>query len=343
MQPQKPAPPSTMVMFDLYFLEFKKSFMQNIGVSWTQSFNGFNFGLFKEFVKGPVTLRPGETDSTFSNLPDTPVGGASSALNVAMSLSAMINLAVNNGQATLLAAPKLAVRSGGSAKFLAGGEFPIAISGVSGNTVEYKQYGIVLEVEPTVSADHTVSGVIRAEVSALDPSVTIKDYPGLLKRRTETDFHSRMGQAIVLSGLYSQEMSNASSKVPVLGDMPIIKGLFSNNGKSRKNTELVVFIVPHDYASDSKLTDEVISGASDLSTERNTVINSGRIIPMESLEPEMWQGMEKQFTQSRNPENQPVTPENQPANNQVSDPDCPLADKLADPGAFDWTCRTQQP
>jgi type II secretory pathway component GspD/PulD (secretin) len=135
-------------------------------------------------------------------------------------------------------------------------------------------------------------------------------------------------------------MSNASSKVPVLGNIPIVKGLFSNNGKNRKNTELVVFIVPHDYTSDNNLTEEVLSNATDLSRERNTVINSGQIIPMESLQPEMWQGMEKQFTQNRNPEPQP---QNQPPVSQTHEPDCPLVDNLAEAGEFEWTCRTQQP
>jgi pilus assembly protein CpaC len=336
LQPRKPAPPSTMVMFDLYFLEFKKSFLQNIGVSWTQSFNGFNFGLFKEFVNGPLVLRPGETDSTFSNLPETAVDGTSRSFNVAMSLAAMINLAVNSGQATLLAAPKLAVRSGGTAKFLAGGEFPIAISGITGNTVQYKQYGIILEVEPTVSADNTVSGVIRAEVSALDSSVTINSYPGLLKRRTETDFHSKMGQAIVLSGLYSQQISDASSKVPLLGDIPLLKALFSNKGKNRSNTELVVFIVPHDHTSDTAMSKEVLSRASDLSTEKNTVFNGGNILPAPVMESELWNGMEKQFTQYRKPDSQQVE-------NQANRQNCHLAEILAEPEEFEWTCKSAQP
>lgn len=300
LQTEKPAAPSTMVMFDLYFLEFKKNHLQNLGVNWTKSFNGFNFGAFGETTNGPLNLRPGiggESGVTYTPpLPNTKINGLSTALNVSVSVPAMINLAVNNGDATLLAAPKLAVRSGGAAKFLAGGEFPIVMTGITGNTVQYKQYGIILEVEPKVNADKTVSGVIKAEVSALDPTVSVNGYPGMSKRRTETDFHSPLGEAIVLSGLYSQELSGAIDKLPVLGDIPLINSLFSSKAETRKNTELVVFIVPRAHSSEESLNQEVISRASDLSTERNTELAGYDILPKLTIESSLWKGREAEFT-----------------------------------------------
>ena len=309
LQAEKPASPSTMVMFDLYFLEFKKNHLQNLGVSWTKSFNGINFGAFGETTRGPLNLRPGIGGDSGGvkydpPLPNYKINGLSTAFNVSMSVPGMINLAVNSGQATLLAAPKLAVRSGGVAKFLAGGEFPIAISGITGNTVQYKQYGIILEVEPKVNSDKTVSGVIRAEVSALDPTVQVNGYPGMTKRRTETDFHSPMGEAIVLSGLYSQELSQATDKVPLLGDVPVINSLFSSKSDSRKNSELVVFIVPNAHSSEEALNQELISRAVDMNTGYSAEVVSGDVIPKLKIESQLWRGMDERL--SRIP--QPATP-----------------------------------
>lgn len=314
MQPLKPAPPSAMVMFDLYFLEFKKNHLQDLGVSWKKSFNGVNFGAFGETTSGPLNLRPGIGGSggvTFDPpLPMGKIDGLSTALNVAMSVPGVINLAVNTGQATLLAAPKLAVRSGGVAKFLAGGEFPIAISGITGNTVEYKQYGILLEVEPKINADNTVAGVIRTEVSSLDPAVVVNGFPGMIKRRTETDFSTPMGEAIVLSGLYSQELSNSIDKIPLLGDVPVLKAFFSNKGENRKNTELVVFIIPRAHSSEESINKSILARASDMSAVVNTDIAGWDILPKLTIESNLWQGQERDFNR--------VTPQLAPRANEYN-------------------------
>lgn len=306
LQPEKPASPSTMVMFDLYFLEFKKNHLQDLGVSWTKSFNGINFGAFGETTRGPLNLRPGIGGTggvTYDpKLPNTKINGLSTAFNVSMSVPGIINLAVNTGQATLLAAPKLAVRSGGVAKFLAGGEFPIAIAGITGNTVVYKQYGIILEVEPKVNSDKTVSGVIRAEVSALDPTVTVNNYPGMTKRRTETDFHSPMGEAIVLSGLYSQELSQATDKVPLLGDIPVLNAFFSSKSDTRKNSELVVFIVPNAHSSEEAMNQEVISRAAEMNTGYTAEVVEGDVIPKLTIESKLWHGMDQRLSRVPQPE-----------------------------------------
>lgn len=294
-----PADSSSMVMFDVYFVEFKKNYFQEIGVNWKKSISGMNIGMFGESNRGRLNLRPGI--SSEANIPSERQNGISTAINLSLSLPGIINIAVNSGNATLLAAPKLAVRSGGSAKFLAGGEFPIAVSGITGNTVEYKQYGILLEVEPTINTDSTISGLIKTEVSGIDRSLTINGFPGLFKRRTETDFFSEMNQAIILSGLYTQEISNAADKIPLLGDIPILKGLFSNRAESRNSSELVVFIVPKPHSSQDAMNREVISKSQATSELQNIENTKNQLLPKPNFESRMFNGYENGYTKGTLP------------------------------------------
>lgn len=286
--------PSSMVMLDLYFVEFKKSYLQNLGVDWQRSFNGFNFGVYGESTGGSLLLRPQPQDSAqnsyFPSLPRAPISGLSTAANVAINLSSVINLAVDSGNAILLASPKISARSGGKAKFTAGGEIPLPSVSQQGTNVTFKQYGVLLEVEPQVNGDGTISGIVKAEVSSIDPAVSVMGIPAFLTRRTEADFFSHNGQAVVLSGLYSQELSDSGNKVPLLGDVPIAGSLFSNNSEIRRNTELVVFIVPHLYSPDSELNKRVLENTRTMTEQQSYELNGGGkdILPKLKAKPNLW-------------------------------------------------------
>ncbi len=276
------ADPSAMIMLDLYFVEFKKSYLQNLGVSWQKSFSGFNFGVYGEATDGPLLLRPGVGASNQSTLPTGRVYGLSTAANVAFSLPATINMAVDSGDAVLLAAPKIASRSGGKAKFIAGGEIPLPSSSQQGSNVSFKSYGILLEVEPHLNGDGSVSGVVHAEVSAVDPAITVAGIPAFLTRRTEADFYSKSGEAVVLSGLYSQEMSKSTDKVPFLGDIPLMGALFSSSNEARRSSELVVFIVPRVH---STISEKVLANTRLLMEEQSKKFNQNESDVLTKLKP----------------------------------------------------------
>lgn len=289
-QKTKDADPSAMVMFDLYFVEFKKSYLQNLGVSWQRSFDGFNIGIFGEATRGPIGLRPNLDGVYTPELPDRRLNGISAAANVSINLPATINLAVDNGDAVLLASPKIASRSGGKAKFTAGGEVPLPTVSQQGTNVEFKPYGILLEVEPQVNGDGSISGIVKAEVSAIDPGLSVMGIPAFLTRRTEADFFSRDGQAVVLSGLYSQELSKGTQKVPFAGDIPLLGALFSSDSEMRKNSELVVFIVPHLYSTDSKLNQGILANTRTMLDRQSQKLNGdGKdILPKLKATSELW-------------------------------------------------------
>ena len=290
-RPSPTANPAQMIMFDLYFVEFKKSFLQNLGVNWQRSFNGFNFGVYGEATRGPVLLRPGVSSTgDASTLPPTRRIGLSTAANIALSLPATIELAVDSGDAVLLAAPKIASRSGGKAKFTAGGELPLPSTSQQGTNVTFKPYGILLEVEPQINSDGSVSGIVHAEVSAIDPAISVLGIPAFLTRRTEANFFSKDGEAVVLSGLYNQELSKSEQKVPLLGDMPLIGALFSSKSEVRRSSELVVFIVPHVHGADTAMNQKLLKDARKL-VDRQTHKLGGAddFLPKLQLSSELWQ------------------------------------------------------
>jgi len=152
---------------------------------------------------------------------------------------------VQNGQANLLASPSLTTRSGGKAKFIAGGEIPIPVNtGFGQVTIEYKEYGVIMEVTPVADNSGNIYAKVDIEVSNLDPSVVIAGYPAILKRQSTSEFNSRDGDAVVISGLYSYTGTSTTDKVPGLGSAPVVGGLFRNNNTNDQRRQVAVVITP---------------------------------------------------------------------------------------------------
>ncbi len=179
-------------------------------------------------------------------VPPLDAGRGNAFLGISTRLGSVIDLLVKNGDARLLAEPKLTCRSGGEAEFLAGGEIPLPITGDDGEvSVEFKDYGVILRMQPTIDAAGYIDTDVEVEVSAIDPSVTVQSIPGFLTRRTHTDMNLRQGQTLVISGLLSSRSSGDLEKVPGLGDLPILGELFRSRAFRSDETELVVFVTPH--------------------------------------------------------------------------------------------------
>src|SRR5205823_2990454 len=87
------------------------------------------------------------------------------------------------------------------------------------------------------------------EVSSIDNSVTVLGIPGILKRRSQSEFNSKDGETVVLNGLYSYEKSNDTQKVPGLGSLPLIGGAFRNKGSNTSTRELAIIITPRIVAA----------------------------------------------------------------------------------------------
>lgn len=259
-----------MIAMDVRMVEIKREAMRNIGVKWNGSAQGPTFGVIGGYH--PVeALTAGTSGLTAPGLTTQPwVQGIRGSLGIASTITSMINLMVQNGDAVLLAEPRLSCRSGGTARFVAGGELPVPQTGGLGTvSVSYKEYGVKFEISPVASETGIISARIATEVSAINFEVTVREIPGLSKRRAETDVNLRENETLVIAGLVSDEASRTVDKVAGLGDLPILGQLFRSKQFRDRNTDLVVFITPRfvDSAGDP----EARTSASNVDRARETL------------------------------------------------------------------------
>jgi pilus assembly protein CpaC len=175
--------------------------------------------------------------------------------------SALISALELDGFITSLAEPNLTAMSGQTASFLAGGEFPVPISGSSAATggfptisVEFKSFGVSLAFTPTVIDANHLNLRVRPEVSELstvgEVSVPLTNtatvtIPALTVRRAETSVELGSGESFALAGLLMHTSQQLVSKVPWIGDIPIIGAVFRSDRFQRGETDLVVIVTPY--------------------------------------------------------------------------------------------------
>lgn len=148
----------------------------------------------------------------------------------------------NDTVGQVLAQPNLSVMSGETASFLVGGELPV-VTVVDGTTnVEYKEYGIRLDLMAKVLNDDNIKLSLIPEVSSLDSQYSNASYdlPALKTRRARTTVQLADGKSFVLGGLLSTEDKESLSQIPYIGDIPVLGALFRNTGTERTRTELII-------------------------------------------------------------------------------------------------------
>jgi len=163
---------------------------------------------------------------------------------------AFIQALAENQYLRVLANPTLVALSGEEASFLAGGEFPIPITQGTGGgtsvTIEYKSYGVGLVFRPVVLGDGTIQLKVAPEVSDLTSvgSVTLNNFviKALVTRKFETTIELKSGQTFAMAGLIKRNDDAITSRVPGLGDLPILGALFRSVRYTRGETEMVVLV-----------------------------------------------------------------------------------------------------
>ena len=161
-----------------------------------------------------------------------------------------LNALENSGFAYTLSRPSLVALSGQSASFLAGGEFPVPIpsSGSDSLSIEYKEYGVRLNLTPTVIDRNRIHLKVAPEVSELDYSAGVvisgTQVPALNVRRTDTSISLADGESFVISGLINTTNRSTVNKLPGLGDIPILGAFFRDSGIQREEKELLMIVTP---------------------------------------------------------------------------------------------------
>jgi pilus assembly protein CpaC len=218
--------------------------------------------VLKEFG---ITLSKGTGKFTFSTvnpLADVATGGENTfslvqRLGAGQSITAVLDALVKEGLATNLAEPNLTALSGQPASFLVGGEIFIpgdSVASASGATTiasgtKPVKFGITLDFTATIIDANHINLKLRPEVSALNQAnatvISGSTVPGLDQTVAETTVELGSGETFVLAGLLQHDTSDAFTKVPVLGDIPILGALFRTNKFTRDDTELVIVVTPY--------------------------------------------------------------------------------------------------
>ena len=242
-------PADKMVFINVKFAELRGGLDKNLGVAWDQIIAGpiaaVNYDL--EDNNSFRAEDPNNAPAFVAGALGVRIAGPLGFLGLASQINSAINLLVASRNAIILAEPTLSTRSGGKASFLAGGEVPVISSGSLGSTdVEYKEFGILLEIEPIVGHDNTIFAKRTTESSAIDPDRPGggNTPPGFITRRTSTDVRMKDGETLVMSGLIDRKLSENVTKLPFLGDLPIIGAFFRNTVTDNDDNDLVIFVIP---------------------------------------------------------------------------------------------------
>jgi pilus assembly protein CpaC len=171
-------------------------------------------------------------------------------LNPNASIDAVFRGFRTTGEVRTLAEPNLIALDGTQASFLAGGEFPFPVSqGEFGRvTVQWREFGVRLNFLPTIMPGGAIRLRVAPEVSSLDFSTGLVlagfAVPSLLTRRAETTIELREGQTFAIAGLLDNNTLNSVTRVPILGDLPIIGELFRSRLRREDRMELLVLVTP---------------------------------------------------------------------------------------------------
>lgn len=272
-----------MVLMKVRIMEFKKSSLSKLGIQWDQVINGPSGGLVHDWRTNPGYRVYGDSNSGggsdyFSQLqPSLPlrVPGTWSYFGIATAITSKIDLMENTGNAWELASPQLAARSGGKADFLVGGEIPIPVSsGFGATSVTYHDYGIKLNIAPVVGPDGDVQADVATEVSKVDNSNKVGDYPAFTTDKASSQVDLRSGQTLVISGLLDATGTKGYQKVPGLGDIPILGALFRSRNFQANRTELVIFITPTVIKPDSPENQKLIKRSNQMKKDFSKTIGS---------------------------------------------------------------------
>lgn len=253
------------VILNVKVAEVSRSFLRELGVNFIKKTADGSVASYAGKVSPPA-LGTGASDLFAGSSSGSGGGsGGSPAISLADTVSsafvynpAMLAAAIraeqDRGLIRTLAEPNLVVRSGESGKLLAGGQFPVPVTqpitgGGASISVQYQDFGVILNFEPEVYGDGRISLKINpAEVSSLDfgNAVILSGFriPALKKRSTSTTVDLKEGETLILSGLLQDDLARSVAKFPLLGDIPILGALFRSASYQAGLTDLVFMITP---------------------------------------------------------------------------------------------------
>ena len=204
-------------------------------------------------------------------------------------INAALNAMITQGKARILSRPNISTLSGEKARILIGGSIPIPVNNDGSVGIEWKEYGVKLNIEPIVDQMDKITSKVHAEVSSLDYSHGITQngfaIPALATREAEAVIHVTNGMSMIIGGLLNSEDSKTITKIPLLGNIPILGEFFKHTSTSRDKREIIIIITPHLVAEDTHwpMSDKMKEAFNEAQTE----VGSMNRVEVNKIEPEV--------------------------------------------------------
>ncbi len=171
-------------------------------------------------------------------------------------INAALNALITQGKARILSRPNISTLSGEKAKILIGGSIPVPVNNDGKVSIEWKEYGVKLNIEPVADQMDKITSKVHAEVSRLDYANGLVQngfsIPALATREAEAVIHVSNGMSMVIGGLLNSEDGKTVSRIPLLSNIPIIGEFFKHTSRTRDKRELIIIITPHLIGEDTQ-------------------------------------------------------------------------------------------
>ncbi len=238
------------VMIDVEVLEINRSSLLNLGLQVNSQFTVAPLNELIINSNGNGSVGNG-TSSASQTLRLNDMKRLNSDLLGITLPSATLNLKKTDGDANLLANPSIRVRDREKAKIMIGDKVPVVTTTTTGNfvseNINYLDVGLKLEVEPNIHLRDEIGLKISMEVSSLVSSIKTNNGSQAYQigtRNFSSALRLRDGETQILAGLISDEDRSSANRIPLLGDLPVLGRIFSNQSDNRQKTEIVLSITP---------------------------------------------------------------------------------------------------
>jgi general secretion pathway protein D len=277
--------PKPQVLIKVVFLEVLRDDASDIGVEGYYNNNNlgksWNSGMVTNYdvvnnAIVPTSITPGQSSSAFNGtnffgLPSpTTFSGANGLYQIlGQDFMVTIHAIAQAGKAKVLSRPSILARNNQPATITVGQSVPL-ITGVrydnfgnAINSITYQDVGVILRVTPFITGDGLVQMIVSPEISRLSPTTTIPislaangatiSAPVIDVRSADTVAVTPDGQTVVIGGLMQTTKGETVTKIPLVGDIPLLGNLFRRTQKSESKTELIIFLTPHIVAEPGEL------------------------------------------------------------------------------------------
>jgi pilus assembly protein CpaC len=245
------------ILLEVKFAEVDRTKLQQLGINFLSTGAANTVGTVSTQQFSPAT-----SPSLSNSIGSTAAGHSTSfqltnLLNIFLfrpdlNLGATIQDLESRSVLEILAEPNLLALNGQKASFLAGGEFPFPVVqggvNVGAVTIQFRPFGVKLDFTAYVGSDRVIRVHIAPEVSTLDftQAVTISGFtvPAISTRRAETEIELKDGESFGIAGLLDNRTTVQMSKIPGIGDIPVLGNFFRSRSVNRSNSELMVLVTP---------------------------------------------------------------------------------------------------